>query len=316
MTPPPATATAAGHARALKRGAGSRGPRGPRRVSGPARTPQGRESAAPAASAQQLSFEQVRLGGSVALPAPGVRPRPRPRTAPGPAPYQGVARRLGALVESSWLDRLLRGRVWIAIVGVGLIGLVFMQVSLLKLNSGMGRDVERAALLERQNAAARADVSKLENIDRLQQLAQGAGMVLPNASQVTFLGRDGRKVSAAAEVPSEAEATVSALPQVAGTTGAAGTAAAGATATGTTTTTGTTATGTTATPPASTATPPATPTAAPATNTTTPPVSAQAPATTQTPAATTAGGAANATSQTRSTTGGAAVAGGASPTGG
>lgn len=189
MTPP---ATAAGHARKVRRTAGTRAPR---RVSGPARAPKGRARTAPL-------HGFVSRGGAVALPAPRGRTR---------ATDQGLARRLGALVEHPWLDKLLSGRLWIAIVAIGLIGLVFMQVSLLKLNAGMGQAVERGEVLSRENAVLRADVSKLEAPDRIQQLAHAAGMVLPVADQVTFLGENGKRMSGA-EKPAEGQASTATLP--------------------------------------------------------------------------------------------------------
>src|SRR4029079_13310446 len=81
----------------------------------------------------------------------------------------------------------------------------------LKLNAGMGKDVERGEVLGRENAVLRADVSKLEAPDRIQQLALGAGMVLPAADQVTFLGKNGKRMSGA-EVPAVAQASTATLP--------------------------------------------------------------------------------------------------------
>src|ERR1019366_2204173 len=49
-------------------------------------------------------------------------------------------------------DRRLRGRTWIALVAFALIGSVALQLGLLKLNAGIGRSLERSALLQRENA--------------------------------------------------------------------------------------------------------------------------------------------------------------------
>ncbi len=97
-----------------------------------------------------------------------------------------------------------------------LIGLVFMQVSLLKLNAGMGADVEKAAALERGNAMLQADVSKLESNDRIQQLAIRAGMVLPTSDNVRYLGAGGKRVGGAdaTAAPSQGEASTALLPTV------------------------------------------------------------------------------------------------------
>lgn len=85
------------------------------------------------------------------------------------------------------LDRLIHGRVWIAMVAGALVGLVFLQVSLLKLNSGIGRAVQTAATLERQNASLRAEVSRLDSGQRIQGVADRLGLVMPAAGDRRYL---------------------------------------------------------------------------------------------------------------------------------
>ena len=140
MTPPPSNAGTATAGR-LRTGTA---PRAPRRASGPAvrRRPAGR------------------AGGSAAAPGR----------------FEVFVR---GLPDARWLDRLLRGRAWIALVACALMGIVFMQVSLLKLNSGISRAVTAADTLERQNSQLRADVSSLEGENRVQDAAARSGLVLP-----------------------------------------------------------------------------------------------------------------------------------------
>jgi cell division protein FtsL len=217
MTPPStAAARSTGHARTPTRRGLS--PRGPRRVSGPSRKAGG----AGAARVTRATAAAPRInGGAVALPTP-------------------LIHRLGQISESRSLDRLLRSRGWIALLAVLLIGLVFMQVSLLKLNAGMGTDVEKAAALEQSNAQLESDLSKLGSNDRITRLANAAHMVLPTSDNVRYLGADGRRVggSAAAATPSVGEANTAVLPTVpSDLTGAEGTAGATATVTPPATTT-------------------------------------------------------------------------------
>src|SRR5439155_305969 len=103
-------------------------PRAPRRVPGAGRP------------------RAVAAGGAVALP--------RPLGSPGWG--RRALRRLATLADHPLLDRLLTGRAWIGLIAFALIGIVFMQVSLLKLNAGIGRSVERASILDRYNAELRA----------------------------------------------------------------------------------------------------------------------------------------------------------------
>lgn len=88
---------------------------------------------------------------------------------------------------SRLMDRLVRSRGWIVIVAFGLIGIVAMQVSLLKLNAGIGRAVETISSLERSNASLRGDVSRLSSGDRIRSLAGADGYVMPAPADVTFL---------------------------------------------------------------------------------------------------------------------------------
>jgi hypothetical protein len=62
-----------------------------------------------------------------------------------------------------------------------------MQVSLLKLNSGISRAVETTTTLERQNAGLEQDIARLSRTDRIQLGAESLGMVLPPAGEVGYL---------------------------------------------------------------------------------------------------------------------------------
>jgi cell division protein FtsL len=94
------------------------------------------------------------------------------------------------LPDAPLLDRLIRGRLWIAVVTVALMGVVFTQVSLLKLNAGISRSVLHAEALERQNSALRDEVARLGSSDRVQAAASALEMTAPNAGGVEFLRAD------------------------------------------------------------------------------------------------------------------------------
>ena len=102
------------------------------------------------------------------------------------------------------LDRLVRGRAWIALMAVGLMGIVFMQVSLLKLNAGISRAVTAADTFDRQNSSLREDISKLDSGERIQAVAAKLGMVTPAAGDVHYLdgrGADGARAAASIKPP-------------------------------------------------------------------------------------------------------------------
>jgi cell division protein FtsB len=177
-------------------------------VTPPAATPTARRDQAPRRARRASGAAAVatrvapRIPRRVSGPARGraaVRPRPRPQVPPLGARLVAFAT---TLPDRGIVDRLVRGRAWIAVLGTLLIGLVAMQVSLLKLNAGIGTDVERAAALERTNGELRAQVSELESGERVQENAAGLGMIMPPAGQITYLRAGG---------PAAAGATAQAL---------------------------------------------------------------------------------------------------------
>jgi hypothetical protein len=127
-------------------------------------------------------------------------PLPARRSRPAPAArrqqsltYGGVAiasRMAGVALDvsaSRFMDRVVRGRVWIGVIAFSLIGLVAMQVSMLKLNSGIGRAVQTISTLERSNSALRSDVTRLSAGERIQPLAEAEGFVMPAPADVGYL---------------------------------------------------------------------------------------------------------------------------------
>jgi hypothetical protein len=115
--------------------------------------------------------------------------------------------RLRGLPDHRLLDTLLRSRAWIWLLGIGLGGIVFMQVSLLKMNAGISRAVESAATLERSNAQLEGQVAELSSGDRIRTLAAGLGMIAPDAGSVEYLsarpGVDPRRAARNMKPPSD-----------------------------------------------------------------------------------------------------------------
>jgi hypothetical protein len=130
-----------------------------------------------------------RVSGPVARPVvdgPAVaRPARRANTS--------TFERILALPDLRIVDRLLRGRAWVWVIGILLGGIVFMQVTLLKLNTGISNAVTTAATLERVNADLETEVARLSSGERIQTTAADEGMVAPPAGDVGYLtARPGR----------------------------------------------------------------------------------------------------------------------------
>lgn len=191
MTPPPA-ATAAPRAAAGRRLGSRTSSRIPRRVSGPVRTGTSRLASA-----------------GIALPRPIDVRLPRPS--------------VGALTDAlSRAAGLLRGRGLIVVLAGALLGLVFLQVSLLKLHTQITQNIETASSLERDNAAKRATISSLDAGRRIQDVAGQRGMVMPGAGAVCYL--DARRSGACSGGDPAAAASAVDPAADAATPGAAGTA--------------------------------------------------------------------------------------------
>ena len=268
-------------------------------------------------------------------PAP-LRLPPAPRRVSGPGRHPRAASaqpvvaspRWLALIDHPSLDRLIRGRVWIAIVAAALLGIVAVQVVLLRLGAQISAQTTEVNALIAHNETASTTIAGMEASGGAYGASATAKMVDPPPDDVTYMransGDAARAIArmrspSAAAIAAEAAArtftaatrvtpsvatpaaTVTTAPSGAGATGATGatastgtTSAAGSVAstgaaTGTGTATG--ATGAAGTTPASTTTTPTTTTPATTTpaNTTTTPANTT-PANTTTSAGTTSAG--------------------------
>jgi hypothetical protein len=153
MTPPAATAASTAPAVRPRRPIA---PRGPRRVSGPARRP---ATARPA---------QRSTGADAGL-------------------VLGLLSAVESVAQHRLFDRLIRGRAWIGIVAFALIGIVTLQLGLLKLNGGIGRALEHEALLQRTNTALSIENSELASGTRVEARAGRLGMAFAPAGSLRFL---------------------------------------------------------------------------------------------------------------------------------
>jgi hypothetical protein len=171
----PARTTHRAHRRTLRPSGPA--PTSPRRVSGP-------------------------VGGAVALPLPGrlFGPLPRPSRAPARPRQAKPARPLGArladwlraLPDNRWLDRLVRGRLWIPLLGVLLTGIVAIQVEVLKLGAGIGRSVNLATQLQSRNELLQASDAQLSDDQRIMRVAASLGMYMPGPTETGFVAAGGR----------------------------------------------------------------------------------------------------------------------------
>jgi hypothetical protein len=187
MTPPAAAAPAVHPRRPLAPGR-PYAP-GPRRVSGPARRPLEDRSA-----------------------------RRRPPEHAGIA--VGLIEALKRVSTHPMLDRLIRGRIWIALVAFALIGIVTLQLGLLKLNAGIGHALQREASLQRENAALSIENSELAAGDVVESSAGRLGMEVVPVGALRFLtarpGSDAHRAAGALGTPLPSASTPAQSPEASG----------------------------------------------------------------------------------------------------
>jgi hypothetical protein len=196
----------------------------------------------PAATAAGRAIPRTPGGGLPRRVSGPARPGTAARRHPADPLVIRALRRGRGLADSRFLDRLVRGRLWIPLVALSLMGIVFMQVSMLKLNAGISRAVQTATTLERQNAVFRADVSRLEAARNIDEVAHQLGMVVPADGSARYVtaGAPGAAISAITHMraPSStalARTGTSTQTTTTSATGATGTTGTTATTAGTTT---------------------------------------------------------------------------------
>jgi hypothetical protein len=163
---------------------------------------------------------------------------PRPRRVSGPARrppvdhpvrlrspgYAGIAlgltEALSRLSQHRLLDRLIRGRAWIALVAFALIGIVTLQLGLLKLNAGIGHALQKEAALQRQNAALSIENSELAAGGLVESSASRLGMEMVPVGVLRFLtarpGADAGRAAAAMSAPVASPSTPSGTGEASG----------------------------------------------------------------------------------------------------
>jgi hypothetical protein len=206
---------------------GAAAPRSPRRVSGPARpaqqavTPVAKSATRPAvkpatrAAVKPATRAAVKPATRTAAkpatraavkPATRAAVKPATRTAAKPAgdprrgtattPQRSVALRLPSLAIlphprvriDGIVDGFVRGRAWIPVLAVLLVGIVAMRVEVLKLGASVGRSMNVATELQGQNEIYRAQDSTLEAPARIERLATAMGLQEPGPTDNHFIG--------------------------------------------------------------------------------------------------------------------------------
>ncbi len=82
--------------------------------------------------------------------------------------------------------RMTRGRLWIAVLGVLLTGLVAVSVVNLSLGAKQGKIGAESQTLAQENSALRARLAIRLSSGRVRSAAAGLGMTAPNAADINY----------------------------------------------------------------------------------------------------------------------------------
>lgn len=128
--------------------------------------------------------------------------RAAPRRSPGHLIPVAVGRTAGAvrqLPESGLVHGLTRGRVWIAVLGLLLIGIVGLNVATLSFDASISKMERRALDLEQRNSALRAGLAQKLSHDRVEANALNLGLVRPATDEYVYRQADTTSAAAVAE---------------------------------------------------------------------------------------------------------------------
>jgi hypothetical protein len=173
----------------------------------PSRTAPPRKKAAPG---RRAPAKPAPRGRAVAAPATAPAPRAPARRAPARAPQRGrpktrrsggqlipiaVGRTAGAvrqLPDSGLVVRMTRGRAWIGVLGVLLVGIVALNVVTLSFAASSGKIAETITGLEQDSSVVAGRDAKLSGTEHVRNLAaqQGLAMSTSQDPKVIKFGPD------------------------------------------------------------------------------------------------------------------------------
>ena len=152
--------------------------------------PAAARSARTAPPTRRRRLTSVRPPRRVSGPASGRAPQPASDGRILFRPLGAVGRGAARVARHPLVERMISGRWSIAVIAFALIGIVTLQLGLLKLNSGIGRALEREAALQRENAALSIENSELAAGNRVETQAGKLGMKLVPISSLQFRTAD------------------------------------------------------------------------------------------------------------------------------
>ncbi len=131
------------------------------------------------------------------------RARPKPRRAARgnlvPLAAVRTAATVRHLPDSGLMVRMTRGRAWIGVLGVLLVGIVALNVVTLSFAASAGKIDESIQALEQENALLRNRDAQKSGIERVRNAAVAQGLLMPSADHVRYADASRGDVAIAAK---------------------------------------------------------------------------------------------------------------------
>jgi hypothetical protein len=177
----------------------------PRRKAAPAR-PAPQKKAAPARRPRSRPTPK----GTAASPVPARRPpgrapartKTKTKRAVGGQliPLAGrTAVAVGQLPDSGLVVRMTRGRAWIGVLGVLLVGIVALNVVTLSFAASSGKIDEQLTALEQDNSVTSGRAARLNGTGHVRGAAAPLGLAMPSSADIHFTQAGPDDVATAAQ---------------------------------------------------------------------------------------------------------------------
>lgn len=143
---------------------------------------------------------------ATARTAPAPKRAPGPRRAPARRPgvpliplAVGTATAVRHLPDSNLMVRMTRGRLWIGVLGVLLVGIVALNVITLSFAASAGRIDENIQALDQENSILRSRDAQRSGSARIRSDAATLGLSMAPVDEINYLEARPGDVAVAAE---------------------------------------------------------------------------------------------------------------------
>ena len=129
---------------------------------------------------------------------------------------------MGGIADSGFVMRMTRGRLWIGLLGLLLVGIVGLNVWALSLNASSSKVARQTDGLKRANSALQAQIAGQLSNEQVQAAATKLGLIVPEPGSIRYLGTGGDDAAVAARRLANGDFTLGSVASAAADPGRAG----------------------------------------------------------------------------------------------